>query len=213
VKTKNIVQFSILIFTTVVLISASQSCDPDCFKSKDYKPNIYIYPEETTQLKVSIDFPQGGKVLTSIPDYGDGWDVLVDTSGVIDNEFTFLFYESIQPDVWQKEYGWVIAKADLESFFKKNMADYGFEGQEIQDFIDYWIPRLNAKPFYRIFPQTASTIDEVITLNFSEEPDRLLRLHYVVESVDEIPNVELKEPEIELFERKGFFVTEWGVIL
>ena len=33
-----------------------------------YKPNIYLYPIEKTQLTVKLQFPKGGKVIKSIPD-------------------------------------------------------------------------------------------------------------------------------------------------
>ncbi|MCK5807677.1 hypothetical protein KAH37_01695, partial [bacterium] len=61
------------------------------------KPNIYLYPESTIDLFVSIAFPQGGHVTASDPGYGNGWDVTVDPDGTIDNYHTFLFYEALVP--------------------------------------------------------------------------------------------------------------------
>ncbi|MFW6305827.1 MAG: hypothetical protein ACOC1N_00425, partial [Bacillota bacterium] len=97
------------------------------------KPNIYIYPEETVTLDVELDFPNGGYVTISDPEYGNGWnDIVVDPDGTIDGEYRFLFYESDNPDFSQQEYGWVIAYDDLEEFFRNNLEDYGFRGQEIE---------------------------------------------------------------------------------
>ncbi len=59
------------------------------------KPNIYIYPENETQLMVELDFPLGGNVVTSIPQYENGWNVTIDTNGLIDNSYSYLFYESM----------------------------------------------------------------------------------------------------------------------
>ncbi|HOT89399.1 MAG TPA: hypothetical protein PKZ43_00290 [Bacteroidales bacterium] len=210
--------FGIPFFFIICFIIAMpfQGCDPDDDKcnndSNVYKPNIYIYPNEQIQLTVKLDFPKGGRILTSIPEYGTGWDVLVDTNGIINNTYSYLFYESTQPDVWQKKDGWIIKKEELESFFRKNMADYGFKGREIEDFIDYWIPLLDDYSYYSIFPQTKNIINEVIQLNISKQPDNLLRLFYLIKGHNQLL-YKLNEPTIEHFQREGYFVTEWGVIL
>jgi hypothetical protein len=92
------------------------------------------------------------------------------------------------------------------------MFDFGFEGREIDDFIDYWIPKLDDYAFYSIYPQKERTITNVIKLDFSKQPDSMLRLFYVIKGHNQLPD-ELLEPTIESFERNGFVVTEWGVIL
>ncbi|MCX6233344.1 MAG: hypothetical protein NT175_01270 [Bacteroidetes bacterium] len=195
-----------------------QSCDPDddgndtCPLLK--KPNIYIYPDEKIQLSVSLIFPLGGNIINSLPDYGSGWNITVDTNGLIDNTYNYLFYESIQPDVWQQNEGWLVKKADLEFFFTENMTKYGFSGREIPDYLDYWIPRLAIFEWYVIYPQNVLIINEVIRLNFSKKPDNVLRLFYLIKGYYDMPNIKLADPEIgNGFERKGFTVTEWGVIL
>ena len=77
------------------------------------KPNIYIYPTEKMQLSVNLSFPQGGNIITSIPDYNTGWDVTVEPDGKIDDEYTYLFYESYQPSVWQTKAGCVITSYSI----------------------------------------------------------------------------------------------------
>lgn len=213
-----ILLFGFLIISTIPF----QSCEPDddddnceydtCIVV--YKPNIYIYPMETTQIKINLNFPLGGKVITSIPEYGTGWDVTVDTNGLIDNKYNYLFYESNQPDVWQLNEGWIVKRSDLKDFFDENMSNSGFFGEEIQDFTDYWMPRLTDSECYAIYPQNSMIIESVIALGFSKEPDNLLRLFYVVKGVNTMPSSKLTEPKIDkLFDREGFFVVEWGVIL
>jgi hypothetical protein len=106
------------------------------------KPNIYLHPKEKSRLNVNISFPLGGKITTSIPAHGNGWIVDVDTSGIINNKYDYLFYESLQPNVWQLNQGWVIQKSELRNFFTDNMLKHGFYGREVKDFLNYWIPRL-----------------------------------------------------------------------
>ena len=211
--------FPILIIGLLIISTIPfHSCQPEDDDINDsivvYKPNIYIYPQEKTTMSVNLGFPKGGEIIKSIPDYGKGWNITVDTNGLIDNSYGYLFYESIQPDVWQQNEGWIIRKKDLKDFFNNNMSDYGFFGQEIQDFIDYWIPRLTDSELYAIYPQNKMIIENVINLNFLKKPDNLLRLFYVIEEVAEIPANKLPVPKIDKsFEREKFFVVEWGVIL
>ncbi|MFV0593525.1 MAG: PKD domain-containing protein [Draconibacterium sp.] len=173
------------------------------------KPNIYIYPDSQLNLCLKINFPIGGNIVKSIPEYGDGWCFNVDKNGIIDNQYTYLFYESIQPDIYQYEKGWCIKKDSLSSFFKQNMKMYNFSNAEIQDFIDYWIPLLNKADYYKIYPQTNKIIDNIIQLDFSEKPDNVYRLFYGIVETDKY--YELEKPTILAFNRNGFYVVEWGV--
>jgi hypothetical protein len=123
-----------------------------------------------------------------------------------------LFYESTQPDIWQRNYGWIIKTDELESFFRKNLTNYGFNEREINDFIDYWILRLDDYAFYSIYPQTRDIIDDVIQLDFSRQPENILRLFYVIKGHNQFQD-KLTAPTIDNFRREGYSVAEWGVIL
>ena len=179
--------------------------------SYEEKPNIYIYPEEKMKLDVNITFPHGGEVTTSIPVYRNGWNnLIVESTGKINNEFTFLFYESQNPDLNQYYEGWIVAQEDLENFFIQNLAETGFEGQEIIDFTDFWIPFLKDYPYYAIYPQYNGQLSRMVELEFSVKPDNLLRLIYAIEEQQD-NFLSLKNPEIPGFKREGFHVVEWGV--
>jgi len=206
-----------LLFISFFIISGCGGDDPfpcdDDDETPDLKPNIYLYPLVETQIQVSIDFPKDGQVTVSDPEYGTGWDVNVTPDGIIDNAHTFLFYESIQPDLWQKDVGWVIAKEDLEEFFYSSLEAYGFVGDEVADFIEWWVPRLVDFPFYVIRPQVQNDIEVVNILKVTPKPDSLLRFRLYITGTDN-PIQILTKPEMpETFKRKGFTVTEWGVIL
>ncbi|MDD3966083.1 MAG: hypothetical protein WCY99_05895 [Candidatus Neomarinimicrobiota bacterium] len=176
------------------------------------KPNIYLYPEKTVKLDVSLFFPQGGEVIESDPPYpGDWTDIRVRPDGRIDRKFGYLFYEAVIPDLWQYSEGWVVKRDMLPLFFRSNLEAYGFNDSEIKDFMDYWIPLLNAAPYYAVYPQHTAEVNFAVGLSISEHPDAMLRLFYVIHQTQEA--YLLPEPVIPVFERKGFSVTEWGVIL
>lgn len=173
------------------------------------KPNIYLYPLENIDLSLQLEFPQNGQVVNSIPEYLNGWHISVDPSGRIDNSYDYLFYESVQPDVWQNKTGWCVKMDSLKEFFTGNMKNCNFSSNEIKDFTDYWIPLLNDYDYYLIYPQYTDKIDQVIQLNFSIQPDNVYRLFYGLAGTSEYK--ELPEPQIETINREGFSVVEWGV--
>lgn len=174
-----------------------------------YKPNIYIYPLFKLDLCLEVLFPMGGEIIESIPHYSDHWCVNIDPNGKIDDQYDYLFYESKQPNIFQYEKGWCVARSEIESFFEENMRLYHFSDAEIEDFIEYWTPLLNENDYYMVYPQTNVIIDEIIQLNFSIQPDHISRLFYGVAGVDDYSQIE--EPIIEAFPRDGFHVFEWGV--
>ncbi|MBO9594285.1 MAG: hypothetical protein J7599_15375 [Niabella sp.] len=205
------------------LIALSLFILPGCKKDKPepgrcknctiaYKPNIYLYPLKETDMQVRLSFPQGGSVIASIPTYHTGWNVRVAPSGKIEGQYNYLFYESEQPDNWQKDAGQVVSRDSLQQFFEADMAASQFKPHEISDFIDYWIPRLKSAPYYAVYPQEKPVIEKLIRLHFSEQPDAVLRLFYLVKALDK-PIQLSPYPKKETVGRAGFHVAEWGVIL
>jgi len=174
------------------------------------KPNIYIYPTDTIQLYIKIQFPNGGKLINSAPSYEDGWEIEVMPSGLIDNQYQYLFYEAQIPHLLQKEFGWIVTGTDLGSFFKNNLKSLLFSKKEIDDFIEYWIPLLDKTKTYSIYPSFNEDLESVMQLNFSIEPDNLIRVIYIIEECQE--NKSIEPPQLPLFKREGFVVLEWGVI-
>jgi hypothetical protein len=216
----NLLGIQLLMFILLLMIPVQfQSCKPGDRDECDtcitvYKPNIYLYPTTKTPVKVFLSFPEGGKIITSIPSYGNGWDIIADTDGVINGRYEYLFYESLQPDVWQNTEGWTILKSDLPGFFNADMKQRGFRDKEIEDFTDYWIPRLTDSEYYIIYPQDAGIIEKVIGLDFSVMPDNVLRFFYLIEKTGEPVNNKVTAPgPVVKAGRTGFNVAEWGVIL
>ena len=176
------------------------------------KPNIYIYPKERIDICVELSFPQGGHVIKSIPTINNNiWCVNVNPTGRINNTYDYLFFESIQPNIWQHEKGWCVSVDSLEDFFRFNMECYNFKDNEIFDFVEYWIPRLKDYKYYKIYPQTNDIIKNVIELNFSIQPDNVNRLYYAIMGSNEYE--EMSIPLIKEINRNGFTVVEWGCII
>jgi len=176
------------------------------------KPNIYLYPITACTLSISLEFPFGGSVIQSLPAYADGWNIFVWPSGRIDRQYDYLFYESKNPDLFQYRDGWIVAQDTLTSFFTHTLLTAGFQQNEKNDFVEYWIPKLTDSPYYIIYPQQSIDIEKVIRLHISPFPDKVLRLFFVIKGSHQ-PNETLISPELPQFERTGFVAAEWGVVL
>ena len=192
--------------------SSTEPKDTDTSTAIVRKPNIYIYPTQNISLSVDINFPKGGNIIESLPEYKNGWKINVEPNGRINKLFDYLFYECKIPEFAQEEYGWIIKRENLEEFFSDNLTSSGFNEKETNDYIDYWIPILVNYDYYEIYPQYKLTLNKVIDINFSEEPDNFFRLCYLIVGRDD-NNLQLKEPKIETAVRSGYFAVEWGCLL
>lgn len=175
------------------------------------KPNIYIYPEEKINLRVEISFPFGGKILASEPTYTDsGWDITVDPSGLINNTYQYLFYECRIPNRFQTDEGWKIRQRNLDRFFHGSLIQFGLNEKEIDDFAEYWLPKLTDFEYYLIFPQRKEIIDQLIQLNFSVEPQHLQRIFYLFKGIEKNDDVKIDPPQFRAIPRNGYTIVEWG---
>ncbi len=173
------------------------------------KPNIYLYPEEPCSIKVMLNLD--GRLLVSDPPYKNGWSVFVFPDGTIQNTQGYLFYEAKIDRMRVKEKGWCINQREVSSFFHSVLSSYGFNDKEIEDFVSYWKDNLPDSPFYIIYPAVNEEIDKVCAIKIYPKPDGILRVWFVIESVEDPTSI--KAPSITMFKRNGFVVTEWGVIL
>jgi hypothetical protein len=178
------------------------------------KPNIYLYPTVRSSFTVLLNFPSGGSVIESIPAYHSGWQVDAEPNGRINGAYDYLFYECETPDLFQYSSGWIVPRDSLARFFERNLTESGFMERERADFLEYWIPLLNDHSVYLIYPQYSRDIEPIVKLSLSKTPDTVLRLFYIVKGSEKsVGTVKLNAPVIPSFQRKGFTVTEWGVVL
>ncbi|MBU0646365.1 hypothetical protein KJ611_02710 [Patescibacteria group bacterium] len=179
------------------------------------KPVIYLYPEETTEISVELE-PQGGFSITE-PEYYDGWQVIAHPDGTLFNkvdgqEYPYLFWEGIGGLYSSPEQNWVVAKNDVESFLNEKLAVLGLNQKETADFMEFWYPRMQAAPYYRIGFHGTHVMDQIAPLSLSVKPDMTLRILMDYQELDapEPANPPILPPTPK---HHGFSVIEWGGVL
>ncbi|MBN2795104.1 MAG: hypothetical protein JXR88_06845 [Clostridia bacterium] len=177
-----------------------------------YKPNIYIYPTEVTEVTVVFDMP--GLLETVIPDYLDRWQVTAYPDGSMMTSdgkvYDYLFYESMTwPALYQTDEGWIIDAEHRNEQMENILIAYGFTEKERNDFLDYWNVKLDPDEDYAVYPQLTETVDLAMPVQITPEPEFLFRLWFVFDK-ESMPNT---EPVIEPMNRFGYAIVEWGGVI
>ena len=160
--------------------------------------------------------PRGGFSYTE-PDYGDGWNVTAFPDGRIVNradglEYPYLFWEGRGGLYSPVETYWVVEQSDVEYFLRETLAKMNFNQSEIADFIEFWLPRMQSEPFYKIGFHGTNVMNELAPLSLSVKPDHVFRILMDYEGLD-VWQPSKPPTRLPRANRDGFEVMEWGGVL
>ena len=179
------------------------------FESVD-KPNIYLYPTEACDVEVRLKLANG-EVVCSDPPYTSLWKVRAYPDGRIEGTPGYLFYEARVRLSEVGDRGWCVCKDEVMDFFSSVLKMYGFNEREREDFVEYWGEHLPSANFYVIYPLVDDTVNRLCGLEVYPQPESVMRVWFAVECSESA--VEIVPPKVHSFNRQGFSVVEWGVIL
>ena len=174
------------------------------------KPVIYLYPKTEMEVTVKLDFK--GELFCTYPPYHNGWRVLASPDGTLRNladgrAYSYLFWDGFANAEYDMSRGFVVKGEDTASFLQDILAEIGLTEKEANDFIVYWLPRMQKNPYNLITFQNEAYTD-IAKLEISPTPESVLRVFMVFQAL-EMP-IEIEAPDIVPFERNGFTVVEWG---
>jgi len=204
------------------------------------KPAIYLYPEEPTHLRVKLN--PAGQLIVSNPPYDPekGWEIIAYPDGTLklttDNrllttDYPYLFYEAALEKVFIAPEGFLVEGKNVLQFFKDTLPKLGLNPKEIQDFINYWMTRLDqSQPYYFIHFLDNEQIEELEPLTLeTTKPLPIDKITHVYDFVQTNPDTEIRirayfkplSQPIEVSpqtlptppDRVGFTLVEWGGIL
>ncbi len=175
------------------------------------KPVIYLYPEKTQDVAVKVHFK--GRLIKTIPEYKQGWEVSARPDGTITNsadgkEYPYLFWEgNTYKQDWNMKSGFVVNADNSKSFLENILPAMGLSVREYSEFIDYWLPALQ-KNEYNLIHFAGSEYEDLATLEIAPKPDAVLRVFMVFRPADK--HTTAVPQHFDQFVRKGFTVVEWG---
>ena len=175
----------------------------------DAKPVIYLYPEQETTVSVSLDY--AGTLTATYPAYEDGWHVTAEPDGTLydenGDEFSYLFWEGEDKTDYDFSKGFCVAGADTADFLRKTLSEIGLTPKEYNEFIVYWLPKMQGNAYNLISFQSAAYTDTA-KLDIDPTPDSVLRVFMAWKPLSKPQTIELQT--LTPFARDGFTVVEWG---
>ena len=173
------------------------------------KPVIYLYPEEETEVAVKLDC-DGGLTCT-YPAYEDGWSVTAQPDGTLTDEagqtYRYLYWEGRSEAEYDFSTGFCVAGEDTAAFLEEALAALGLTRAEANEFIIYWLPRMEGNAYNLLSFQTDAYTDHA-RLTVTPQPDTVLRVFLAwrpLAAPVDIPAQTLSAPS-----RQGFTLVEWG---
>ncbi len=181
-----------------------------CTDMKSEKPVIYLYPEQAQEVYVQLELD--GEFTCTYPEYDNGWKVKAYPDGtlrdqVTGKEYNYLFWEGTSGTGYDLSRGFVVEGKDTAEFLEEKLAYLGLNERESNEFIVYWLPRMEENN-YNLITFQGEKYTEHAKLKISPEPDSILRVFMAYKPLDK--PVDIPEQELEPFEREGFTVVEWG---
>ena len=176
----------------------------------DYKPVIYLYPEQPTDVSVKLDY--NGKLTVTDPYYGDGWEVTAQPDGTLTTSdgsvYPYLFWEGERNFEYELTEGFCVSGADTESFLLEKLSFLGLSEKETADFTEFWLPHLKNNA-YNIITFRGEDYTDNAVLDISPKPETVIRVFMTVKPSDKYVDIASQKLE-NAPERSGFTVVEWG---
>lgn len=173
------------------------------------KPVIYLYPEQEIEVSVQLDYD--GELTCTYPAYEDGWSVTAQPDGTLTDEagkqYSYLFWEGETDIEYDMSRGFVVKGSDTAEFLQEKLSYLGLTPREYNEFIVYWLPKMQDHPYNLIaFQQEAYTDSAALTI--TPQPDSILRVFMAYQPLEQPEEIE--EQVLAPFAREGFAVVEWG---
>lgn len=202
-------KYGALILMLAVLLAAA-GCRNREEEAVAAKPVIYLYPEKAEEVSVWLDYD--GELTCTYPAYEDGWHVIARPDGTLQNlrdgqEYSYLFWEGTGDARYDMNSGFVVKGEDTAGFLQEKLSELGLTPAEYNEFIVYWLPKMQGNPWNLITFQT-SVYTEQAKLHIEPKPDSVIRVFMAYRALEK--PVEMPEPILSSMPRKGFTVVEWG---
>ena len=175
------------------------------------KPIIYLYPEQETEVTVKVENPQN--LTHTYPKYENEWKVLAKPNGDLKDLKTgrnlyALYWEGINTVEPNMNEGFIVKGEDTIKFLEEKLAILGLNEREAEEFIVYWLPKLESNKYNFIRFQTEEEINNNMSLEITPKPDTVIRIVMEFKGIEK--PIQIQEQKLSTPQRTGFTVVEWG---
>lgn len=174
-----------------------------------YKPVIYLYPEEETEVAVKLLLD--GQLTCTYPAYKDGWQVTAAPDGTLTDKqgqtYNYLYWEGEIEAQWDMTRGFCVKGEDTAAFLEESLEKLGLTRKEANEFIVYWLPLMEKNPYNIISFQTTAYTDAA-GLEVTPAPDTVIRVFMTFKAAEGM--IRILPQKLTAPERTGFTVVEWG---
>ena len=172
--------------------------------------SYYDIAVEKTDIDVTLDF--NGTLSFTYPEYKGIWRITAYPDGTVYDrdtglEYSYLFWEGISNVEYDMSSGFVVKGEDTAEFLRTTLAEMGLTPREYNEFIVYWLPRMQGNAYNLICFQS-EIYTENAKLNITPKPDSMLRVFMAFRPLEQ--PIEIQPQTIQPFVRHGFCVVEWG---
>ncbi len=176
------------------------------------KPVLYLYPEKETDVDVKLTLAEDIFFSCTYPAYKNGWKVTAAPDGTLTDradgkQYSCLYWELCGNADYTFDEGFVVKGSDTAAFLEKTLSEIGLSPRERNEFIIYWLPRMQNNAWNLISFQK-ETYTSVVQLDISPAPDSLLRVFMAYKPMD--APVQIRPQRFDPFNRTGFTAVEWG---
>lgn len=176
------------------------------------KPIIYLYPERSQKITVALDY--AGELTHAYPAYPrDGWVVTAGPDGVLHDEkgqeYYALFWEGVPQHPIVPRDGFIVPGRQTAAFLEDKLAYLGLNRREANEFILYWLPRMENNPF-NLIHFSGKEYDEMARLNVTPKPETVIRVMMLTQPLSQRIDFPLQDLSAMQKKRNGFTLVEWG---
>ena len=104
--------------------------------------------------------------------------------------------------------GFVLKQSEVGTQMTKILGKLGLNAKEIKDFLEFWQPKLEVKPYVFVTFIPQAEFDKLAPLTVTPAPDKVIRVFMDYAPLD--TPVSVRPLQIKTPVRTGFTVVEWG---
>ncbi len=225
---KKIISFIVLVCVLAGVLCACGTrivCDDSCtekpeaeekqevtYLSNFDKPVIYLYGYDNKEVEVKLNFK--GDLTCVYPKMtSNKWVVNAQKGGTLkvkDRKYSYLYWEGRSDTKFDFSTGYCVEGEKTAVFLEETLALLGLNEKEANEFIVYWLPKMQDNK-YNVISFQGKTYTDTAKLTVSPAPSKMIRVFMAYYPSDEKVNIKTPAIKEKVTRNNGeTLLVEWG---